>query len=198
MRVGSGGGPSTGARSGPLGSATSSVSRLIRRSIRDSCSRMRCMSLPAGRLITCSTRVDVPLTFRLTVPVARVAFVTRSKYVSVRTAASMGPPTARSTLWTALSHNGFELMTAGRYSVLDVTSSQLRRVGLAGPRHAPLGAAVHGEDRAGRVARGAAREIQGGADDFIRVTRTAGRERPRPLGEDIHVPRLRDRRQEGA
>ena len=43
---------------------------------------MRCMSLPAGRLAWCSTFVDVPLTVRFTFPVARVAFVTRSKYVS--------------------------------------------------------------------------------------------------------------------
>ena len=75
---------------------------------------MRCMSLPAGRLALCSTFVDVPLTVRFTFPVARVAFVTSSKYVSLRTAASTGPPTARSTRWTALSHNGFELMMSTR------------------------------------------------------------------------------------
>ena len=84
---------------------------------------MRCMSLPAGRLTLCSTFVDAPLTVRLTFPVARVAFVTSSKYVSVRTAASTGSPTARSTRRTALSHNGFELMIPPRNDARKVTQN---------------------------------------------------------------------------
>ena len=61
-----------------------------------SCSRTRRMSVPAGRLSRCRPRLDTLSTALVSRRDPRFSSATTSKYVSLRTAASTGPPTARS------------------------------------------------------------------------------------------------------
>ena len=65
--------------------------------MRASCWRMPRMSDPAGRFSRCRQRRETPSAVPVTLRRTRVVVLTRSKYVSERTADSIGSPMVRST-----------------------------------------------------------------------------------------------------
>ena len=74
--------------------------------MRASCSRTRRTSVPAGRLRRCRQRREISSAAPIVRARARVACATTSKYMSLRVAASIGSPIARSRRRTARSQSG--------------------------------------------------------------------------------------------